>query len=136
MVAGCEDFASLLNRVAVKSNDERLGRGVAQDFEGGIFVHSFLNVFDYHRQHAPAAGRIIEAKFIPGQVYLDVQLDLLDAEGRADENSSLANVAMPHRYLDAQDATDYQFVQCRGLFVLETAIGIYLRGLGLIAPDH
>ena len=99
------------------------GSEYAQDFEGGILVHSFLNVFDYHRQHAPAAGRIIEAKFIPGQVYLDVQLDLLDAEGRADENSSLANVAMPHRYLDAQDATDYQFVQCRGLFVLETAIG-------------
>jgi phosphatidylserine decarboxylase len=59
------------------------GSKYAQDFEGGIFVHSFLNVFDYHRQHAPAAGRIIEAKFIPGQVYLDVQLDLLDAEGRA-----------------------------------------------------
>ncbi len=30
---------------------------------------------------------------------------------------------MARRYLDAQDATGYQFVQCRGLFVLETAIG-------------
>ena len=95
----------------------------ARDFEGGIFVHSFLNVFDYHRQHAPASGKILEAKFIPGQVYLDVELDVLDAAGRTNENSALANAVMPRRYLDAQDATGYQFVQCRGLFVLETAIG-------------
>ena len=90
---------------------------------GGIFVHSFLNVFDYHRQHAPASGKILEAKFIPGQVYLEVELDVLDAEERANENSGLANAVIPRRYLDAQDATGYQFVQCRGLFVLETAIG-------------
>lgn len=95
----------------------------AQDFEGGILVHSFLNVFDYHRQHAPAAGKILEAKFIPGQVYLDVELDRLDAEERAEEDSALANAVIPRRYLDAQDATGYQFVQCRGLFVLQTAIG-------------
>jgi phosphatidylserine decarboxylase len=95
----------------------------ANDFEGGILVHSFLNVFDYHRQHAPEAGRILEAKFIPGQVYLDVVLERLDAEQRADESSALANALVPRRYLDAEDPTGYQFVQCRGLFVLETAIG-------------
>jgi hypothetical protein len=90
-------------------NDSKYGK----DFEGGILVHSFLNVFDYHRQHAPASGTILEAKFIPGQVYLDVELDVLDAEGRAEEDSPL----------DAQDATGYQFVQCRGLMVLQTAVG-------------
>jgi phosphatidylserine decarboxylase len=95
----------------------------ARDFEGGLLIHSFLNVFDYHRQHAPVAGKILEAKFIPGQVYLDVELDVLDADERINENSALANAVMPRRYLDAQDATGYQFVQCRGLFVLETAIG-------------
>ena len=95
----------------------------ARDFEGGILVHSFLNVFDYHRQHAPASGKILEAKFIPGQVYLDVELDVLDSEGRANEDPTLANAVFPRRYLDAQDATGYQFVQCRGLFVLQTAIG-------------
>ena len=50
-------------------------------------------------------------------------MDVLNAEERANENSALANAYMPHRYLDAQDNTGYQFVQCRGLFVLETAIG-------------
>ena len=96
----------------------------ARDFEGGLLVHSFLNVFDYHRQHAPAAGTILEAKFIPGQVYLDVVLERLDTpEKRAGESPALANAVIPRRYLDAQDATGYQFVQCRGLFVLQTAIG-------------
>jgi phosphatidylserine decarboxylase len=95
----------------------------ARDFEGGILVHSFLNVFDYHRQHAPAAGKILEAKFIPGQVYLDVELETLNAQEREEVNTTLANVVNPRRYLDAQDATGYQFVQCRGLFVLDTAIG-------------
>ncbi len=95
----------------------------AHHFEGGILVHSFLNVYDYHRQHAPAAGKILEAKFIPGQVYLEVECDILDAEKRQETSSDLANAVMPRRYLDAQDATGYQFVQCRGLMVLETAIG-------------
>ena len=99
--------------------DSKYGR----DFEGGILVHSFLNVFDYHRQHAPASGTILEAKFIPGQVYLDVLLDKFNAEEEAAEDDSLANAVIPSRYLDAQDATGYQFVQCRGLVVLQTPIG-------------
>lgn len=99
--------------------DSKYGR----DFEGGILVHSFLNVFDYHRQHAPASGKILEAKFIPGQVYLEVDLDILNAEQRAEMDPSLANAVIPRRYLDAQDPTGYQFVQCRGLYVLQTAIG-------------
>jgi phosphatidylserine decarboxylase len=94
-----------------------------RDFEGGILVHSFLNVYDYHRQHAPASGTVLEAKFVPGQVYLDVELDVLDDEERAADSSALANAVIPRRYLDAQDATGYQFVQCRGLMVLQTPIG-------------
>lgn len=97
------------------------------DFEGGILVHSFLNVFDYHRQHVPAAGKVLEAKFIPGQVYLDVELLHLDDPAERHivetEDSALANVVLDRKYLDAQDGTSYQFVQNRALFVLQTAIG-------------
>ncbi|MGC1377621.1 MAG: phosphatidylserine decarboxylase [Anaerolineales bacterium] len=92
-------------------------------FAGGIFCHSFLNVFDYHRLHTPVSGEILEAKFIPGQVYLEVVLEKLTREEEEDTNSSLARAVIPHRYLDAEDPTGYQFVQCRGLLVLETAIG-------------
>ncbi len=94
-----------------------------KDFEGGILVHSFLNVYDYHRQHAPASGTILEAKFIPGQVYLEVELEKLDKEGRESTHATLPNAVVARRYLDAQDGTGYQFVQCRGLMVLDTPVG-------------
>lgn len=99
------------------------GSPYAKDFEGGLFIHSFLNIFDYHRQHAPAAGRVLEARFIPGQVYLEVELQHLNPAERAEANSGLARAVIPTRHLEAQDSTGYQFVQCRGLFVLDTAVG-------------
>jgi hypothetical protein len=74
---------------------------------GALFIHSFLNIFDYHRQHAPATGRIIEAKFIPGQVYLEVELLDLDAQGQAEKDSSLAQAVIPHRHLEAQEQTGF-----------------------------
>ena len=89
----------------------------ADDFEGGIFCHSFLNTYDYHRQHTPVAGKVLEAKFIAGQVYLDVHLQ---EQGQVDANGDLARAIIPQRYLDAEDPTGYQFVQCRGLLVLQT----------------
>jgi len=98
----------------------------AQDFEGGLLVHSFLNVYDYHRQHAPVSGTILEARFIPGQVYLEVELlgpDEQDTMKKQQETSALANAVIPSRYLDADDATGYQFVQCRGLMVIDSPVG-------------
>lgn len=97
-----------------------------KDFEGGVLVHSFLNVYDYHRQHAPVSGTILEARFIPGQVYLQVELlgaDEQDTATKMGETSALANAVIPKRYLDADDATGYQFVQCRGLMVIDSPIG-------------
>jgi len=92
----------------------------ANDFEGGTFCHSFLNTYDYHRLHTSVAGKVLEAKFIPGQVYLEVNLE---QQGDTTENGDLANAVIPQRFLDADDPTGYQFVQCRGLIVLETTIG-------------
>ena len=92
----------------------------ANDFQGGIFCHSFLNTYDYHRLHTSVAGEVLEAKFIPGQVYLKVNLE--DCHGD-DGNDSLARAVIPQRLLDAADSTGYQFVQCRGLLVLESKIG-------------
>src|ERR1017187_5469228 len=42
-------------------------------FENGIFMHSFLSPTDYHRQHAPVGGKVLEARVIKGQVYLEVE---------------------------------------------------------------
>lgn len=62
---------------------------------------------------------MLEAKFIPGQVYLEVELK----DDGTDENGDLARAVIPRRNLDADDPTGYQFVQCRGLIVLDSAIG-------------
>ena len=86
-------------------------------FEGGRLCHSFLNTYDYHRLHTPVSGTVCEARFIPGQVYLDVLLKSVD--GDVLPNGDLANAVIPQRYLDAEDPTGYQFVQCRGLLVID-----------------
>jgi phosphatidylserine decarboxylase len=92
----------------------------AADFEGGLFCHSFLNTYDYHRLHTPVTGKVLEARFIPGQVYLKVDLKRQNRGDPEAPSDSLANAIIPDRYLDADDPTGYQFVQCRGLLVLET----------------
>lgn len=93
------------------------------DFEGGIFCHSFLNTYDYHRQHTPVSGKVLEAKFIPGQVYLEVELEEQKPTDEKMPNDDIANAVIPKRYLDAGDPTGYQFVQNRGLLVLDSPIG-------------
>lgn len=91
----------------------------AADFEGGLLTHSFLNTYDYHRQHAPVSGCVLEAKVIPAQVYLEVILK----EDGLDVGGNIARAVIPKRYLDAEDNTGYQFVQSRGLIVIESPIG-------------
>ena len=85
-------------------------------FEGGIFTHSFLNTTDYHRLHVPVGGEVLEARVIPGQVYLDVRA--VPVEG----GDTYAIEAV--RQFDAQDGTGYQFAQARGLIVIDSPIGL------------
>jgi phosphatidylserine decarboxylase precursor len=74
-------------------------------FAGGMFMHSFLNVNDYHRFHVPVRGIIRESRVIHGKVYLDVERN-------------------PDRTYKANDGTGYQFSQARGLIVIESPIGL------------
>lgn len=87
-------------------------------FVNGMFMHAFLGPNDYHRQHAPVAGTVLEARVIPGQVYLEVISEPVpgDTDGR--------HRLRPHRAFDAPDNAGYQFAQARGLVVLESAIGL------------
>jgi phosphatidylserine decarboxylase len=88
------------------------GSAFADHFRGGIFTHSFLNTFDYHRWHTPVQGKILETRVIQGQAFLDVRVKSRVVDGKA------MNV------LDAQDGTGYQFVQTRGLVVIDSPVGI------------
>ena len=79
----------------------------AECFAGGVFMHSALRTFDYHRWHSPAAGRVVEARLVRGQACLDVNVT---GEGEA-------------KRLVAVEGTGYQFVQMRGLVILESPVG-------------
>lgn len=85
----------------------------AARFAGGVFTHIALRTFDYHRWHCPVAGTVLETRVVQGQAFLDVTVvQLQDAQGRIG------------RRLQAVEGTGYQFVQTRGLVVLESAIGL------------
>ena len=85
----------------------------AKNYDNGIWMHSFLGPADYHRQHAPVSGTVVEAKVIPGLCYLSV-ISEPDSQGN--------NVLKPRRRwgkkrtdedgnsLDAPDDAGYQFL--------------------------
>lgn len=87
-------------------------------FIGGYFTHSFLNTFDYHRQHAPVGGTIVEARNIQGTVYLEVHA--VPVEGDA----TGAHELITRRAFDAPDNAGYEFIQTRGLIVIDSPIGL------------
>ena len=95
-----------------------------KDFDGGIFMHSFLGHNDYHRQHCPIGGKFIWTKNIRGDVYLEVNVvPIPDTDG--------VKIHVPYRtmdgaanLLDAPDTPGYQFEQNRGLAVPDKPIGL------------
>src|ERR1035437_3737048 len=86
-------------------------------FENGLFMHSFLSPTDYHRQHAPVSGKVLEARVIQGQVYLEVEAKSIG------ENTG-KHTLKHKRNFDSKDNLGYQFAQTRGLIVLDTPIGL------------
>jgi phosphatidylserine decarboxylase len=86
-------------------------------FENGLFMHSYLSPTDYHRQHAPVGGKVLEARVIQGQVYLEVEATPVE------KIPGKHQLKLKRKY-DSLDLAGYQFAQSRGLFILETAIGL------------
>lgn len=87
-------------------------------FKGGYFTHSFLGTFDYHREHAPVGGTIVEARVIQGTVYMNVVA--VPVEG----SSTGAHEVVAKRAFHVVDQTGYQFMQTRGLIVIDSPIGL------------
>lgn len=77
-----------------------------ETFADGETTHIVLDVFDYHRFHAPCDGRVVEQKVIPG-IHAGGGVIIWDeAQGR-------------YRY-DQLGATDFQMLETRGVFILDT----------------
>jgi phosphatidylserine decarboxylase len=87
-------------------------------FKGGYFTHSFLNTFDYHRQHAPVGGRVVEARNIQGTVYLEV-----NAEPIVEDEAGKHQIVARHAF-DAPDNPGYEFIQTRGLIIIDSPMGL------------
>ena len=87
-------------------------------FAGGKWMHSFLGPADYHRQHAPVGGRVLESRDIMGDVYLEVTAVPDTATGRNRLEAKRVNK------FDAPDNPGYEFMQNRGLVVLDSPIGL------------
>ncbi|KAL6713241.1 hypothetical protein ACLMJK_009362 [Lecanora helva] len=94
------------------------------DFNGGMFIHSFLGPNDYHRQHCPIGGKVLWAKNIKGDVYLEVNaVPIPDTDG-AKTLEPYRTMDGAQKQFDAPDTPGYQFAQNRGLVVLDTPVGL------------
>lgn len=112
------------------------GSRYADHFKGGVFMHAFLNTTDYHRQHAPVSGIVRAAEVIRGSAYLEVVVDPngTDSNGQPRNRLLMRRGLEKHGYknalsrgntdaakeLDAPDRPGYQFLQARGMVVIET----------------
>ncbi|HBO12938.1 MAG TPA: phosphatidylserine decarboxylase [Halieaceae bacterium] len=97
-----EDDSTITVKGATWRIDELLdGSPYADAFRGGVYMHSFLYVDDYHRYHVPVGGELKEVRNISGRVYLDV-------------------VREPDGSFGVVDGDTYQFRQERGLVVIDS----------------
>ena len=95
-----------------------------KEFDGGIFMHSFLGPNDYHRQHCPVGGKVVWAKNIRGDCYLEVNaVPIPDTDG-VKTLQPLRSMDGAKNQFDAPDTPGYQFAQNRGLIVMDTPIGL------------
>lgn len=87
-------------------------------FVGGTWMHSFLGPNDYHRQHAPVGGRVLEARDIMGTTYLQVEAFPDPETGRNKLDGKRVSK------FDAPDDPGYEFMQNRGLVVIDSPVGL------------
>ncbi|RIB17397.1 phosphatidylserine decarboxylase-related protein [Gigaspora rosea] len=92
-------------------------------FADGKFMHAFLGPYDYHRQHAPVAGTVLEAKVIEGLTYLEV----IATKPPGSESPLLVPLRKVESdfkvSLNATNSPGYQFSQARGLIIFQSEIG-------------
>lgn len=91
-------------------------------FDSGQFMHAFLSPTDYHRLHAPMGGKVLEARVIPGQVYLQVVVEAV-GDPVADDGAGRLRLRAVQSS-GAVGGAGYPFAQARGLVVLDTPIGL------------
>lgn len=69
--AGPIEAGALIDRIVAKGHAYAVGELVADpgrgdEFDGGSFVTVYLSPANYHRVHAPIAGRVVRFDYVPG----------------------------------------------------------------------
>lgn len=109
-----------------------------EHFQSGMWMHGYLATSDYHRVHAPVGGKVMEARVMPGQHYALIETRELEIEQPGPSGLSTEKKKTLHKRRVFQTPNDpgYQFVQSRGILVLDTAIGmvaILLVGMAVVS---
>ncbi|OTA80605.1 hypothetical protein M434DRAFT_86187 [Hypoxylon sp. CO27-5] len=89
------------------------GSEYGDEFAGGVWMHAFLNSYNYHRQHAPVAGTVLEAKVVQGTCYLEVN-------NKGEPKRPILDPDL--KDLEAPDTPGYQFMQTRGIIVIDNPV--------------
>jgi phosphatidylserine decarboxylase len=95
-------------------------------FKDGVWTHSFLNTFDYHRQHAAVSGKVEVIDVIPGAAYIEILLKKDEKAGGHNYLSPCRRISPTKKNrdpegvktLDAPDTPGYQFLQTRGIILI------------------
>ncbi|KAJ5259465.1 hypothetical protein N7478_012446 [Penicillium angulare] len=142
------DLTLTIKGIGYKWPIKDLLRTESTTWDEGHFTHSFLGPTDYHRQHSPVSGEVIEARVIQNQVYLQVATNTTTGKLYADRAMVRAPAEVQRRRgvrveyesdgqggdgdsevggdqalkedLDAPDDPGYQWCQTRGLVVIQT----------------
>lgn len=92
-------------------------------FKSGRWMHGYNATSDYHRIHAPVGGKVVEARVMSGQHYALIEVLELDTE-QPDSRDEKMKTLHKRRVFYTPNDPGYQFVQGRGLVVLDTDIGM------------
>ena len=96
-------------------------------FHDGTWIYGWLGESDYHRIYTPVGGKVMEARIISGQHYALIETMDLETEANGSKDGSThgqRKTLRKRRLFCTPNEPGYQFVQGRGLVVLETEIGM------------
>ena len=109
------------------------GSRFASAFKNGQFTHTYLSPLDYHRQHSPVSGTVLEARPIKGAAYLEVVVKakyndvavepVFGPPDHSPQGNPDHHLVMT-RGLEMPDNPGYQFIQLRGLIVIDSPLGL------------
>jgi len=96
------------------------GSQYGSSFAGGVWVHSFLSTYNYHRFRSPVTGTVVDAGVIQNAAYLDVVATGSGIVPRRKLRKALRD-GDAGAEITPKDQSGYQFLQTRGYVVIDTS---------------